>query len=98
MTIEQQWLQTCESFTQATPREWSANDERLYRSGLTLLAAVRAERAIAEAEEALERANAVYAECNRALWDANRALYAARDAARAARDAYPEALRREART
>jgi hypothetical protein len=43
MTIEQQWLQTCESFAQATPREWSANDERLYRSGLTLLAAVRAE-------------------------------------------------------
>jgi len=43
MTIEQQWLQTCESFAQATPREWSANDERLYRSGLTLIAAVRAE-------------------------------------------------------
>ena len=43
MTIEQQWLQTCESFAQATPREWSANDERLYRSGLALIAAVRAE-------------------------------------------------------
>lgn len=43
MTQEQRWLQTCQSFAQATPREWSANDERMYRLGLEAIAAVRAE-------------------------------------------------------
>jgi len=43
VTQEQRWLQTCQSCAQATPREWSANDERMYRLGLELIAAVRAE-------------------------------------------------------
>jgi len=53
-TVEQAWLRKCESFAQATAREWSANDERTYRLGLELIASVRA-ATLREVEQALRR-------------------------------------------
>jgi hypothetical protein len=43
MTLEQEWLLTCENIAQATPREWGALDERYYRAGLKLIIATREE-------------------------------------------------------